>query len=199
MAGTTGTLFDKTACENSDHRTQIDIWLNEGRANAWISRELQKQFGEKISDKSVGKYRAKREEYLQKELMANPDYVAKVNKVNREMATHIGQIKEVDVLGHLANTIEHCAELIGQSKLDDIHIKNIQDLRYVQMTMLEALKVYGETMQKAQAMQKVEEDPSLLQPKITVNVQQTLVDMFQSMTPEQKFAMIDGIRNGVNK
>ena len=31
----------QTACEMSPNKVQIDTWLNEGKSNLWISRELQ--------------------------------------------------------------------------------------------------------------------------------------------------------------
>ena len=37
----------QTACEASPNKQQIDMWLNEGKSNLWISRELQSRFNEK--------------------------------------------------------------------------------------------------------------------------------------------------------
>lgn len=192
MAG----LYQKTACEESPHKNQIDQWINEGRSNSYISRRLA-ELGEKISDKSVGKYRTIREEYLQKELQKDPVYQAQIMKANETLVEEVGKFKQVNVMNHIAETIEHCAELIGQSKMDDIKIRSIQDLRYVQMSMIEAMKLYGDMALKAQQMQKVEEDPELLRPHVTVNVKGVLTEMLGSMDNEQRIAMIDQLRNRV--
>lgn len=192
MAG----LYQKTACEESPNKNQIDQWINEGRSNSFISRRLA-ELGEKISDKSVGKYRTIREEYLQKELQKDPVYQAQIMKANETLVEEVGKFKQVNVMNHIAETIEHCAELIGQSKMDDIHIRSIQDLRYVQMSMIEAMKLYGDMAVKAQQMQKVEEDPELLRPHVTVNVKGVLTEMLGGMDAQQRLAMIDQLRNKV--
>lgn len=184
-----------TACEKSPNRQLIDQWLNEGKSNSWISKQL-KGLGEKISDKSVGKYRQYREEHLNKELMKEPLFQAQMQKANDAILTEVGKFKQVNVINHLAETVEHCAGLITQSQLDNIRIKNVQDLRYVQMTMLEALRLYGDTVMKAQQYQKIEENPDLIRPAVNVNVRNVLTDVFKNMSEEDRFAVIDKIRGG---
>jgi hypothetical protein len=184
-----------TACEKSPHRSMIDKWINEGKSNMYISQQLN-SLGEKISDKSVGKYRQYREEHLSKELAKNPMYQAQVQKATDTLIEEVGKMKQVNVLNLISDTIAHCAELINQSKMDDIRIKNIQDLRYVQMTMVEMLKLYGDTILKAQQFAKIEDDPNLLKPTVNVNVKSVLTDLLGGMDESQKFALIDRIRAG---
>jgi len=183
-----------TACEKSKYRQDIDRWMNEGKSNAWIATQL-KSLGDPISAVSVGKYRSYRDEYIQKQLMEEPIYQAKIQKANEVLIEEAGKFKEINVINHLGSIVEHCAELIGSSKLEDIRIKNIQDLRFVQMSMLDALKLYGDTIMKAQQFAKIEDDPSLIKPTVNVNVKGVLADLMSSMTEEQKFALIDKIRD----
>ena len=187
-----------TACEKSPFRNKIDQWMNEGRSDAWISRQLG-LLGDPISDVSVGKYRKYREQHLQEELANDPMYQAKVNMINENMVEEIGKIKEINVINHLADTIDHCAQLIEQSKEDDIRIKKVQDLRYVQMTMLETIKLYGDIVMQAQRFAKVEENPDLLKPAVTINVKEVLVDILGGMDDEQKFDIIDGVRERIGE
>jgi len=187
-----------TACEKSKYRQDIDRWINEGKSNNWISQQL-KSLGSPISGVSIAKYRKYREEHLQEQLMENPMYQAQVQKANDTLLTEVGKFKQVNVVNHLGNVIEHCANLIEGAKLDQIKIKNIQDLRFVQMTMLDGLKLYTDVIMKAQQMQKIEDDPTLIKPTVNVNVKNVLVDMLSNMTQEQKFEFIDKIRHGVNK
>lgn len=187
-----------TACEKSPFRNKIDQWMNEGRSDAWISRQLD-SLGDPISDVSVGKYRKYREQHLQEELADDPIYQAKVGMINKNMVEEIGKIKEINVINHLADTIDHCAQLIEQSKDDDIKIKKVQDLRYVQMTMLETIKLYGDIVVQAQRYAKVEENPDLLKPAVTVNVKEVLVDILGGMDDEQRFNIIDGVRERIGE
>lgn len=183
-----------TACEESPHKTKIDQWLNEGKSYAWISKQLA-ILGDKISDKSISKYDKYRNNRIQEELMKDPTYQAQINQANATLIDEVGKIKQVNVLNHIAETIAHCADLVEGAKLDDIRIKNVQDLRYVQMTMLEALKLYGDTIMKAQQMQKIEDNPELLKPTVNVNVKNVLIDMLSGADEETKFKMIDNIRH----
>lgn len=182
-----------TACESSKYKNKIDEWLNEGKSFAFISRQLT-ALGDKISEKSVAKYAKYREEYLHKELMKDPIYEGQIKTANENLIEEIGKFKQINIMNHLAETIEHCAELVGQSRLDEIKIKNVQDLRYVQMTMLETIKIYSETIMKAQAFQKIEEDPSLLKPQVTINAKSVLVDMLSGLDENAKARMIDNLR-----
>lgn len=183
-----------TACEKSPYKDKIDQWMNEGRSDAWISRQLG-QMGDPISAVSVGKYRKYRDEYLQGKLAEDPMYQAQVQKVNQTFIEEVGKFKQINILNHLADTIDHCADLIELSKEDDIRIKKVQDLRYVQMTMLETIKLYGDLVMQAQKHAKVEEDPTLLKPAVTINIKEILVDMLGGMDEDQKFDMIDKLRD----
>lgn len=184
-----------TACEKSPHKQDIDKWMNEGKSNLWISKQLT-GLGEKISDKSIAKYRQYRDEHLNKELMKDPVYQAQIQKANDTLIDEVGKFKQINVLNHLSETIEHCASLIGMSIEDDVRIKNVQDLRFVQMTMLDALKLYTDTIMKAQQYAKIEDDPTLIKPTVNMNVKNVLVDMLGGMTDEQRFAIVDRIRRG---
>lgn len=183
-----------TACEESPHKNKIDQWLNEGKSYSWISKQLS-ALGDKISDKSISKYDKYRNNQIQEKLMEDPMYQAQVKQANETLVEEVGKIKQVNVLNHIAETIQHCADLVEGAKLDDIRVKSVQDLRYVQMSMLEALKLYGDTMLKAQQMQKIEDDPELLKPTVNINVKNVLVDMLSGADEETRFKMIDSIRN----
>lgn len=183
-----------TACEKSKFRQDIDRWMNEGKSNNWISTQL-KGLGEPISGVSIAKYRTYREEHLQKELMESPLYQAQIQKANDTLIDEVGKFKQINVINHLGNVVENCADLIAQSVEDGVKIKNAQDLRYIQMSMLDALKLYTDAIMKAQQFAKIEDDPSLIKPTVNVNVKGVLSDMLSSMTDEQKYAFIDKIRS----
>lgn len=198
MAGLSGNRAGlyATACEKSEHRDKIDMWLNEGKSYSYISKEL-KKLGEKISDKSISKYAKYRDEHITKQLMKDPMYQAQIKEANGALVEEIGKMKTVNVMNHIAETVEHCAELIAKSKLDDIKVKNIQDLRFVQSTMLESLKLYGDMMLKAQQFTKIEEDPGLLRPTTNVNVKNVLIEVLGGMNDDQRFQLVDRIREGI--
>lgn len=190
----------QTACEMSPNRTQIDLWLNEGKSNLWISKELQSRFNEKISDKAVGKYRKYREEHIQEELCADPNFQKKMAYADQQLSNSIGKMQTVNVIDHLAETINHCAEMLEQARMEDIKIKNVQDMRFVSMTMLDAIKQYGDVMLKMQRFNAVESDPTLLKPQtINVNIRGALTDMLKGAmaSGDQGYALIDKLRAGV--
>lgn len=194
----TGVGMYQLACEASPHRIQIDTWLNEGLASTEISRRLLAQFGEKISDRSVMKYKKYREHRIQEELKKDPQYMAKMNSVQDELNAGIGKIKEVDLIGKLSTAIEDSAELLAQAKAQGIAIRNMQDYRFVSQTMLDAIKIYGDTMLKAQKMQKIEDDPSLLKPtSININVKSALIDMLSGAIGQGDYGVIDKLREGI--
>ena len=185
-----------TACESSQYKQDIDKWINEGRSNAWISRQLE-SLGDKISDKSVSKYRGYREEHVHKELVKDPLYQAQILEANNVLIEEVGKIKQINVMNHIAETIEHCADLLQTSKDNDIQIRNVQDIRYIQMSMLESIKMYGDIIMKAQAFAKIEENPDLLRPTQNVNVKSVLVELLGGMNNEQRAEFVDRIRRGV--
>ena len=86
------------ACEKSPNKQQIDIWLNEGRPQKWISDQL-REMGDYISVNSIAKYKKYRDEHIQQELMEDPQFQAKVYEVNEQLNESIGKIKKVDMLG----------------------------------------------------------------------------------------------------
>lgn len=190
----------RTLCEDSPNKIQIDTWLTEGKSCMWISRQLKQQFGESISDKSVNKYKKYREEFLQKELENSPLYQNKMNMLNQQLVDGIGKIREVDIMGKLADIIDYSADLLADARDNDIQIRNAQDIRFTSQTLLDAIKIYGETVLQAQRFQKINEDPSLLKPQtININIKSALVEVLQSAMQDgdNGYAIIDKLRNGV--
>lgn len=183
-----------TACEKSPNKTLIDQWLNEGQSLNWISQQL-KARGEKISDKSVGKYKRKREERIQQSLMTDPNYQQQISTINQNLVDGVAELKPINLMEHLNSTIEHCADLIKGAQDDDIKITKVQDLRMVQQTMLESIKVYGETVVQAQKYAKIEEDPSLLKPSVNLEVKDVLVEM---LGDKNDTSIIDALRRKLN-
>lgn len=191
---------NQTACEMSPNRTQIDLWLNEGKSNLWISRELQSRFNEKISDKAVGKYRKYREQMIQEQLTADPDFQKKMAYADQQLSTSIGKMQTVNVIDHLATTIQDCADMLAQARMDNIQIKNVQDMRFVSMTMLDAIKQYGDVMLKMQKFNAVQNDPTILKPQtININVRGALTDILKGAMANgaDGYALIDKLRAGV--
>lgn len=190
----------QTACEMSPNKTQIDMWLNEGKSNLWISRELQSRFNEKISDKAVGKYRKQRDQMIQEQLQQDPDFQKKMNYAENQLTNSINKMQTVNIIDHLADTITHCAEMLEQAKMDDIKIKNVQDMRFVSMTMLDAIKQYGDVMLKMQRFSAVQDDPTLLKPQtINVNIRGALTDILKEAMAGGSggYALIDKLRAGI--
>lgn len=192
---------NQMACEMSPNKAQIDMWLNEGKSNLWISRELQSRFNEKISDKAVGKYRKQREQMIQEQLSADPNFQKKMAYADQQLANSIGKMQTVNIVDHLADTIQHCAEMLEQAKINDIQIKNVQDMRFVSMTMLDAIKQYGDVMLKMQKFDAVQNDPSILKPQtININVRGALTDILKGAMASggDGYALIDKLRAGIN-
>lgn len=192
------------ACEASPNKQQIDIWLNEGKPQKWISEQL-KEMGDYISVNSIAKYKKYRDEHIQTELMADPVYQAKVYEVNEQLNESIAKIKKVDMLGELAEIVEHSAELLSDARDRNIQINSVKDLRMVQQTMLEAIQAYGDTMLKAQQFRAIEDDPSLLQKKnttININIRSALTDLLTDAMKKggngNGYGIIDQLRNGIN-
>lgn len=185
----------------SPNRTQIDLWLNEGKSNLWISRELQSRFNEKISDKAIGKYRKYREQHIQEELVADPNFQKKMAYADQQLSMSIGKMQTVNVIDHLADTINNCAEMLAQAKMNDIQIKNVQDMRFVSMTMLDAIKQYGDVMLKMQRFNAVNEDPTILKPQtININIRGALTDILKGAMANGDgggYALIDKLRAGI--
>lgn len=188
------------ACEISPNKQQIDIWLNEGRSSMWISRELKAKHNESISDKGITKYRKKREEMLQESLMQDPTYQNKMNFINQQLIDGVGRIKEVNIIDKLADTIEHCSDLLNDARDNDIQIRNAQDIRFIQMSLLDAIKVYGDTVLKMQKYTEIKNDPTLLKPTtINVNVKSALTDILKEVMQNggNGFSLIDQLRTGI--
>lgn len=192
---------NQTACELSPNRTQIDIWLNEGKSNLWISRELQSKFNEKISDKAVGKYRKQREQMIQEELNADPNFQKKLTYANQQLVDGISKMQTVNVIDHLATMIQDSAQMLEEAKLNNIQIRNAQDMRFVSQTMLDAIKQYGDIMLKMQKYNAVENNPDILRPQtINVNVRGALTDILKEAMASggNGYALIDKLRAGIN-
>lgn len=191
---------NQTACEMSPNRTQIDLWLNEGKSNLWISRELQSRFSEKISDKAVGKYRKYREQMISEQLSADPNFQKKMAYADQQLSASIGKMQTVNVIDHLAQTIQDCADMLAQAKMNDIQIRNVQDMRFVSMTMLDAIKQYGDVMLKMQKFNAVQNDPTILKPQtININVRGALTDILKGAMANgtDGYALIDKLRAGI--
>lgn len=193
-----GGLYQQTACESSPHKNQIDTWLNEGVSAAEISRRLLANYGEKISDRSVMKYKKYREEHLRQELREDPVFQGKMEMVTEKLNTGIGKIREVDILGRLGTIIEDSAEMLADAKDRQIQVRNAQDFRFVSQTMLDAIKVYGDTMIKVQKMDAINQNPELLKPtQINVNVKSALVDILSGAMGAGDYTVIDQLRAGM--
>ena len=190
----------QTACEMSPNKAQIDMWLNEGKSNLWISRELQSRFNEKISDKAIGKYRKQRDQMIQEQLSQDPTFQKKMMYAEQQVTNSITKMQTVNVVDHLADTIKHCADMLEQARMEDIRIKNVQDMRFVSMTMLDAIKQYGDVMLKMQRFNAVQDDPTLLKPQtINVNVRGALTDILKGAMANggDGYALIDKLRAGI--
>jgi hypothetical protein len=189
----------KTACEQSPNKLKIDQWINEGKSNSWIGRQLE-SLNDKISDRSIAKYREYRENRVRAELEKDPIYKSQLDATNQTLIDEVTKIKHVNIVQHISNTIEHCAKLLSTAEMDDIRVKNVQDIRYLQMSLLESIKVYGDVMLKAQAYGKIEEDPSLLRPSININAKSIIIDMLKGVDSEDvRSKLIDTLRAGVGQ
>lgn len=185
----------QTACEASPNRQQIDQWLNEGKAAAWISRELNRLYGEKISDRSIMKYKKYRDEWIQKEIEKDPLYQAQTQEIREQLNDGIGKIRKIDTISRLADVIDDSATMLQQAKEDQVKIRTAQDFKFVAGTMLDAIKLYGDTVLKAQRFEKVNEDPSLLRPTtINVNVKTALTDILGNAMKTGGYDLIDKLR-----
>lgn len=190
----------QTACEASVNKQQIDEWLNEGKSAAWISRELNTRFGEKISDRSIMKYKKYRDEWVQKEIEKDPLYQAQTTEIREQLNDGIGKIKKIDTISKLADVIDDSAIMLQQAREDQIKIRNAQDFKFVASTMLDAIKLYGDTVLKAQRFDKVNDDPSLLRPTtINVNVKAALTDILGEVMHSGGYELIDKLRSGASQ
>lgn len=185
----------QTACEASPNKQQIDQWLNEGKAAAWISRELNRLYGEKISDRSIMKYKKYRDEWIQQEIEKDPLYQAQTQEIREQLNDGIGKIRKIDTISRLVDVIDDSAAMLQQAKEDQVKIRTAQDFKFVAGTMLDAIKLYGDTVLKAQRFEKVNEDPSLLRPTtINVNVKAALTDILGNAMQTGGYDLIDKLR-----
>ena len=82
-----------------------------------------------------------------------------------------------DTLAKLSDIIDQSANMLANVDMEVVKIKNAQDMRFITQNMLDAIKIYGDTVLKAQRFGAVENDPSLLKPTtINVNVKSALTD-----------------------
>lgn len=185
----------QTACEASPNKQQIDQWLNEGKAAAWISRELNRLYSEKISDRSIMKYKKYRDEWIQQEIEKDPLYQAQTQEIREQLNDGIGKIRKIDTISRLADVIDDSAAMLQQAKENQVKIRTAQDFKFVAGTMLDAIKLYGDTVLKAQRFEKVNEDPSLLRPTtINVNVKAALTDILGNAMQSGGYDLIDKLR-----
>ena len=77
-----------------------------------------------------------------------------------------------------------------------LHINSVKDMSLVGDTLLNAIKLYGDTVLKAQRFDQVNKDPSLLKPQtINVNVKNVLADLLKEAIQQgDAYSMIDKIR-----
>lgn len=189
-------------CESSPHRQQIDAWINEGKANKWISEQL-RDMGGYISPQSIAKYKKHRDEIIMKELEETPEFQAKQMMVTEQFNQSVAKIQKVDLIGRLSEIIEDSAELLEDAKIRGIQINSVKDMRMIQQTMLEAISAYGETMLNAQKFAEIQNDPSLLQNKsttININVRDTLTDILKGAMTDGSdgYSIIDRLRAGIS-
>lgn len=190
------------ACEASPNKNQIDTWLNEGKSNQWISNQL-KEMDDYISVNSISKYKKYRENLIKQELEKMPEFQAKQMEVQNKLNESVAKVQTVDLIGRLGAVIEDSAELLEQAKYDDIRINNVKDLRMVQQTMIDAVKVYGETMLNAQKFQEINRNPDILQNKTTtinINIKNALSDILKTAIEDDDsgFNIIDKLRGGIS-
>lgn len=191
----------KLGCEVSPNRDKIDAWLNEGKPYKWISAEL-KKLGDYISPISISKYAKHRDEIIMRDLQETPEFQAKQMMVQEQFNHSVAKIQKVDLIGRLSEVIEDSAELLEDAKMRGIQINSVKDLRMVQQTMLDAVKIYGETMLNAQKFQEIQNDPSLLQNKsttININVRDTLTTILKGAMSDGSdgYGLIDRLRAGI--
>lgn len=198
-----GTGMYQLACEASPHKDQIDIWLNENKPNKFISDSL-REMGDEfyISTNSIAKYRQYRDDMFKQELEELPEFKAKKMEIQAQLNASVGKVQVVDLVGRLGSVIEDSAELLLQAKTDDIRIQSVKDLRMVQQTMIEAVKVYGETMLNAQKFKAIEDNPDLLtnsNTTININVKNALTDILKGAISDggEGFNLVDKLRSGL--
>ena len=191
----------QTACEASPHKQDIDQWFNEDKSCEWISKELKNRYNESISAVSVRKYKKYRDDWVQKEIEKDPLYQAKTSEIREQFNDGIGQLKKIDTIGRLADIIDDTSSYLAEARQDDtVKIRNMKDYALVAGSMLDAIKLYGDTILKAQRFNQINEDPSLLKPTtINVNVKSTLVDILGDVMKEGGYGIIDQLRAGINK
>jgi hypothetical protein len=137
---------------------------------------------------------------IQEQLNENPDFQKKMAYADQQLSMSIGKMQIVNVIDHLATTIQDCADMLAEAKMNQIQIKNVQDMRFVSMTMLDAIKQYGDVMLKMQRFSAVQDDPTLLKPQtINVNIRGALTDILKGAmaSGDSGYALIDKLRAGI--
>ena len=137
---------------------------------------------------------------IQESLNADKKKKKKMTYANQQLVDGISKMQTINVIDHLAQTIQDCAEMLQQAKVDEIKIKNVQDMRFVSMTMLDAIKQYGDVMLKMQRFNAVNDDPTLLKPQtINVNIRGALTDILKEAMAGGSggYALIDKLRAGI--
>ncbi len=186
-----------TACESSPNKQSIDRWLNEDKSCNWISDKL-KELNDPISVVSISKYKKLRDDWIQKEIEKSPTYQAKSKEVQDQFNTGIGMIKKVDVLANLSQVIEDTSSYLADAKSNsEVKIRSMKDYQLVSSTLLDAVKLYGDTMLKAQRMGEINKDPTLLKPTtININVKSALTDILSNAMNTGGYELIDKLRGG---
>lgn len=191
----------QTACEMSPNKQQIDEWLNEDKSCEWISKELKSKYNELISAVSVRKYKKYRDEWIQKEVEKDPLYQAKSKEIRERFNDGIGEMKAVNVIGKLADIIEDTSSYLIEARQNkEIKIRSMKDYSMIAGSLLDAIKLYGDTLLKAQRFDAVNENPELLKPTtINVNVKSTLTDILGDVMRDGGYDLIDRLRSGVQQ
>jgi len=187
----------QTACEISPNKQQIDQWLNENKSCEWINRELKNKYRESISSVSIRKYKKYREEWIQKEIEKDPLYQSKTKEIREQFNDNIGKIRKIDVIGKLSDIIDDTSSYLIDAKNDEnVKIRSMQDYKFVASTMLDAIKLYGDTILKAQRFDAVDKDPTLLKPTtINVNVKTALTNILGEIIDDNGYNLIDQLRS----
>ena len=141
------------------------------------------------------KYKKYRDEWIQQEIEKDPLYQAQTQEIREQLNDGIGKIRKIDTISRLADVIDDSAAMLQQAKEDQVKIRTAQDFKFVAGTMLDAIKLYGDTVLKAQRFEKVNEDPSLLRPTtINVNVKAALTDILGNAMQSGGYDLIDKLR-----
>lgn len=195
-------LAGKSIIETCGHKVEIDQMIDDNRSLAYIQSWMQDELEINISKQSIMKYKKKREIQLKNQLEKMPEYQTKMQYLSQDLVDGIGKIKQVDIIGSLSDIITQSSELLRRADDDDIKITSVQDMRFVTQNMMDAIKLYGDTVLKAQKFNEINKNPELLKPNntnITIQIQDMLASVLkESITSGQGFDLVDKLRSGMH-